>query len=46
MPLNESMDAPYGTTGEDAPQAQARWAAVFNWLALLMLFAGSVVWPG
>jgi hypothetical protein len=39
------MDAPCRATGEDTPQAQARWDAVINWLALLMLLAGSVVWP-
>ncbi|HWZ62175.1 MAG TPA: hypothetical protein VNX02_04085 [Steroidobacteraceae bacterium] len=39
------MDAPCRTTGEDTPQTQARWDTVINWLALLMLLAGSVVWP-
>jgi hypothetical protein len=28
-----------------APPAAARWDAVINWLALLMLLAGSVLWP-
>jgi len=39
------MDAPCRTTGHDEPQAESRWNAVSNWLALLMLLAGSVVWP-
>jgi hypothetical protein len=39
------MDAEPGTTGHEAPRAQSRWDALIDWLALLMLLAGSVVWP-
>lgn len=37
------MDASHGTPGEGA--GGARWEAAINWLALLMLLAGSVLWP-
>jgi len=39
------MDAPRNTPGEAAPAGESRWEAAINWLALLMLLAGSVVWP-
>jgi hypothetical protein len=39
------MDAPATTPGTDAPPAASRWDGLVNWLALLMLLAGSVVWP-
>jgi hypothetical protein len=39
------METPRTTPGSDAPRAGARWDALINWLALLMLLAGSVVWP-
>jgi hypothetical protein len=28
-----------------APPEPPRWGALIDWLALLMLLAGSVVWP-
>ena len=39
------MDLPRNTPEEAAATGEARWNAVINWLALLMLLAGSVVWP-
>ena len=39
------MEIPHNNPLEGAPQGESRWAAVINWLALLMLLAGSVVWP-
>jgi hypothetical protein len=39
------MDTPHSVSGAAAPQGEARMHAVINWLALLMLLAGSVVWP-
>jgi hypothetical protein len=39
------METPRTTPGSDAPPVGARWDALINWLALLMLLAGSVVWP-
>jgi hypothetical protein len=45
VPWNESMDLPRNTPHEAAPADESRWNAVINWLALLMLLAGSVVWP-
>jgi len=39
------MDAPTNVPGSDAPPAAFRWDGLVNWLALLMLLAGSVVWP-
>jgi hypothetical protein len=38
------MDALVTTPETDAPPAASRWDALVNWLALLMLLAGSVVW--
>jgi len=38
------MDAPPTTPGNDAPPAACRRDVLVNWLALLMLLAGSVVW--
>jgi hypothetical protein len=34
---------PAGMQG--SPPLSPRWQVLFNWLALLMLLAGSVVWP-
>jgi len=39
------MDLPRNTSDEAAPAGKSRWDAAINWLALLMLLAGSVVWP-
>jgi hypothetical protein len=39
------MDAPTSMPATDAPPAASRWDGLVNWLALLMLLAGSVVWP-
>jgi hypothetical protein len=39
-----AMDTPHSAPGT-APHGESRWHAVVNWLALLMLLAGSVVWP-
>ncbi len=39
------MDAPRTTPATDPPPAACRWHGLVNWLALLMLLAGSVVWP-
>jgi hypothetical protein len=39
------MDVPRTTPGTDAPPVACRWDGFVNWLALLMLLAGSVVWP-
>jgi hypothetical protein len=39
------MDTPHSAPGAPVPQSESRWAAVINWLALLMLLAGSIVWP-
>jgi hypothetical protein len=38
------MDAPT-TPATRAPPAASRWDSLLNWLAFLMLLAGSVVWP-
>jgi hypothetical protein len=38
------MDAPRTTPGTEAPPPACRWDGIVNWLALLMLLAGSVVW--
>jgi hypothetical protein len=39
------MDAPSARPGTDAPcDASSRWDGLVNWLALLTLLAGSVVW--
>jgi len=41
-----TMDAPSARPETDAPgDASSRWDGLVNWLALLMLLAGSVVWP-
>ena len=42
---NERMEIPRNNPAEGATQGESRFAAVINWLALLMLLAGSVVWP-
>jgi hypothetical protein len=39
------MDAPRTTPATDLPPSASRWDGLVNWLALLMLLAGSVVWP-
>jgi hypothetical protein len=39
------MDVPSTTPHADAPPSERRWDSLVNWLALLMLLAGSVVWP-
>jgi len=39
------MDSPGSKPGGAAGAGESRWNAVINWLALLMLLAGSVVWP-
>jgi hypothetical protein len=39
------MDTARITPETEAAPAGARWDALVNWLALLMLLAGSVVWP-
>jgi len=39
------MSPPQDSRAERAAPADARWQGVVNWLALLMLLAGSVVWP-
>jgi hypothetical protein len=39
------MDAPRTPPGTDAQPAACRWDGLVNWLALLMLLAGGVVWP-
>jgi len=39
------MSPPEDSRAERAAPADARWQGVVNWLALLMLLAGSVVWP-
>ncbi|HEX4619863.1 MAG TPA: hypothetical protein VH135_09040 [Steroidobacteraceae bacterium] len=39
------MDAPRTTPATDRPPASSRWDWMVNWLALLMLLAGSIVWP-
>ncbi|HUL46473.1 MAG TPA: hypothetical protein VLV25_05215 [Steroidobacteraceae bacterium] len=41
----ELMDAPTTSRETEAPPAAHRWDGLVNWLALLMLLAGSVVWP-
>jgi hypothetical protein len=33
------------TSAEPAAPPAPRWGALIDWLALLMLLAGSVVWP-
>jgi hypothetical protein len=38
------MDAPSARPETDAPADASRWDGLVNWLALLMLLAGSVVW--
>jgi hypothetical protein len=38
------MDAPRTTPETEAPPSACRWDGIVNWLALLMLLAGSVVW--
>jgi hypothetical protein len=38
------MDTPHSAPGT-APPLESRWDAAINWLALLMLLAGSIVWP-
>jgi len=37
------MDAP--RIAPETPPPACRWDGLVNWLALLMLLAGSVVWP-
>ena len=39
------MEIPRNDPAEGAMQGESRWAPVINWLALLMLLAGGVVWP-
>ncbi|HLJ38661.1 MAG TPA: hypothetical protein VKT54_09670 [Steroidobacteraceae bacterium] len=40
------MNAPRTPTAtQGPPPSSPRWQVLFNWLALLMLLAGSVVWP-
>lgn len=39
------MDAPRTLAQTDAPPSASRWQGLVNWLALLMLLAGGVVWP-
>ena len=38
------MDAPRTTPETAAPETAGRWDGLVNWLALLLLLAGSVVW--
>jgi hypothetical protein len=38
------MDASRTMPETDAPPSARRWDSLVNWLALLMLLAGSVVW--
>jgi len=38
------MDAARTTPETDVPPSARRWDGLVNWLALLMLLAGSVVW--
>jgi len=40
------MNAPHTPTAtQGPPPLSSGWQVLFNWLALLMLLAGSVVWP-
>ena len=41
----DAMETSRNTGSEPAASGAARWQAVINWAALLMLLAGSVVWP-
>jgi hypothetical protein len=42
---NVSMQTDGETRTRPAPSAEPRWGGLCDWLALLMLLAGSFVWP-
>jgi hypothetical protein len=42
---NVGMQTDDETRATHSPSAEPRWGGLCDWLALLMLLAGSFVWP-